>query len=45
MKTLADRIEPATRRLEAEARERYPGLPPVDSPEKRPRTGGATIKT
>jgi len=45
MKTLADRIEPATRRLEAEARERYPWLPPADSPEKRPRTGGATIKT
>ncbi|UCH72989.1 MAG: 1-acyl-sn-glycerol-3-phosphate acyltransferase [Rhodospirillales bacterium] len=45
MKELADRIEPATARLESEARVRFPWLPPLQDEEKRADTAKATAKT
>ena len=45
MRTLAERIEPATTRLEAEALEKFPWLPAIERPKRRAGTGGAAVKT
>lgn len=45
MKTLADRIEPATHRLEAEARGKYPWLPPAAKTDERTGANGEALKT
>jgi len=45
MKILAERIEPATLRLEAEAREKHPWLPPAAGSDERAGTGREALKT
>jgi len=45
MKTLEDRIESATARLEAEALERFPWLPPIEPSEEPQDSGQAPAKT
>lgn len=45
MRVLADRIEPATVRLEAEARKKFPWLPPVTGAEGGSHASGAPAKT
>ena len=45
MRTLAERIEPATARLEAEALERFPWLPEIKRPVGRAGAGRAAAKT
>ena len=45
MRTLAERIETATARLEAEALDKHPWLPPIERPGRREGAGGATAKT
>ncbi len=45
MKTLADRIEPATARLEAEARAQFPWLPPIATAKPPAAEDRATAKT
>ncbi len=45
MRTLADRIESATARLEVEALDRFPWLPPFENGERRSDAGRAPVKT
>lgn len=45
IRTLAERIEPATARLEAEALEKFPWLPPIDRSARRAGAGGTAVKT
>jgi 1-acyl-sn-glycerol-3-phosphate acyltransferase len=45
MRILAERIEPATARLEAEALEKFPWLPPIESPGGRAGASEAAAKT